>query len=60
MASTQIAHPTAGDLDLAVEVLTLADDTEQVLVTWLPADEATAARLDALMAPPHLRVVARG
>jgi transcriptional regulator with XRE-family HTH domain len=57
----QIAHPTAGDLDLAVEVLTLADDTEQVLVTWLPGDESTAARLDALTSPPHqLRVVGRG
>jgi transcriptional regulator with XRE-family HTH domain len=55
----QFAHPTAGDLELAVEVLALADDTEQVLVTWLAADDATAARLDALLAPPHLRVVGR-
>ncbi len=58
--SKQIAHPTAGDLDLLVEVLAIADDSEQVLVSWLPGDEATAARLDALLAPPHLRVVGRG
>jgi transcriptional regulator with XRE-family HTH domain len=55
-----IAHPTVGDLDLVVEVLAVADDSEQVLVTWLPADDVTAARLDAVVAPPHLRVVGRG
>jgi len=56
----QITHPTAGDLDLLVEVLAITDDTEQVLVTWLPADDVTAARLDGLVAAPHLRVVGRG
>jgi transcriptional regulator with XRE-family HTH domain len=56
----QVAHPVAGDLDLSVEVLALTDDSEQVLVTWLAADEATATRLDALVAPPQLRVVGRG
>ena len=56
----RITHPTAGDLELAVEVLGLPDDTAQSLVTWLPGDAATAARLDALLAPPHLRVVADG
>jgi len=55
-----ITHPVAGDLDLTVEVLAIADDSEQVLVTWLPADDVTAARLDAVVAPPHLRVVGRG
>ena len=61
-ATTHLAHPTAGELRLAVEVLGLVDDTEQVLVTWLPADAATADRLDALMTQPHLRIVdgARG
>ena len=55
-----ITHPAAGDLDLTVEVLAIADDSEQVLVTWLPADDVTAARLDAVVAPPYLRVVGRG
>lgn len=55
-----IAHPTAGDLDLLVEVLAVADDSEHVLVTWLPADDVTVARLDAILASPHLRVVGRG
>jgi transcriptional regulator with XRE-family HTH domain len=55
-----IAHPTAGDLELAVEVLALADDSEQVLVTWLPADDATATRLETLVAPPQPLRVVRG
>jgi transcriptional regulator with XRE-family HTH domain len=55
-----IAHPTAGDLELAVEMLALADDSEQVLVTWLPADDATATRLETLVAPPQPLRVVRG
>jgi transcriptional regulator with XRE-family HTH domain len=55
-----VAHPTAGDLDLVVEVLAIADDSEQVLVTWLPADDATATRLEALVAPPQQLRVVRG
>lgn len=58
--TTHLAHPTAGDLHLAVEVLSLVDDTEQVLVSWLPADADTAASLDALTSQPHLRIVDGG
>jgi transcriptional regulator with XRE-family HTH domain len=54
-----VAHPVVGDLDLVVEVLVVSDETEQVLVTWLAADDVTAARLDALANAPHLRVVGR-
>ena len=41
-----LAHPEVGDLAIAYEVLDVADDSGQQLVTWLPADDATAARLD--------------
>lgn len=44
-----IVHPTAGDLRIDYEVLLLADDSDQRLITWLPADEATAEALDRLI-----------
>ena len=44
--TTRLAHPDIGHLRLNYEVLLLADDVdEQRLVTWLPADEATALAL---------------
>lgn len=59
----RLAHPELGVLHLAYEVMTLADDDEQRLVTWLPADDRTATALDGLAAssapssPARLRVV---
>ena len=44
----RLAHPLVGDLDLTYEVLDLADDTDQQLVTWMAADDVTAARLATL------------
>ena len=44
--TTQIVHPDFGRLRLNYEVLLLADDVdEQRLITWLPADDATARAL---------------
>jgi transcriptional regulator with XRE-family HTH domain len=44
--ATRIAHPDLGPLHLHYEVLLLADDVdEQRLITWLPADDATALAL---------------
>jgi transcriptional regulator with XRE-family HTH domain len=41
--TAQIAHPDLGRLRLNYEVLLLPDDDdEQRLITWLPADDATA------------------
>jgi len=60
----RLQHPSAGELRLACEVLAVAGTDGQHLVTWLPADDATATRLDALVAdevatsPPRLRLVA--
>jgi hypothetical protein len=54
-----LTHPEVGDLAIAYEVLDLADDSGQQLITWLPADGATATRLDALTGAPHLRLVER-
>jgi transcriptional regulator with XRE-family HTH domain len=53
----RIAHPLVGDLDVAYEVLALADDTDQQVVTWMAADDVTAARLESLVGPPRLRLV---
>jgi transcriptional regulator with XRE-family HTH domain len=59
----RLRHPDAGDMRLAYDVLALPDDGEQRLVTWLPADEATGAALQVLLAdtppasPAQLRVV---
>jgi transcriptional regulator with XRE-family HTH domain len=62
--TTRLAHPDIGELRLNYEVLLLADDVdEQRLVTWLPADEATALALaragDAAVptSPAQLRVI---
>jgi transcriptional regulator with XRE-family HTH domain len=60
--STQIAHPDLGRLHLDYEVLLLPDDVDaQRLITWLPADDATAAALagDAAVptSPAQLRVI---
>jgi transcriptional regulator with XRE-family HTH domain len=62
--TTRLAHPDIGQLRLNYEVLLLADDVdEQRLVTWLPADEATAVALaragDAAVptSPAQLRVI---
>jgi transcriptional regulator with XRE-family HTH domain len=62
--TTRIAHPDIGELRLNYEELLLADDVdEQRLVTWLPADDATAAALarvgDAAVptSPAQLRVI---
>lgn len=42
----RVVHPAFGGLRFNYEVLLLADDVdEQRLVTWLPADDATAAAL---------------
>ena len=44
--TTQIVHPDLGRLRLHYEVLLLPDDVdEQRLITWLPADDATALAL---------------
>lgn len=44
--STRIGHPVLGHLNLDYEVLLLPDDVdEQRLITWLPADDATATAL---------------
>jgi hypothetical protein len=59
-STKRLAHPEVGDLDLDVEVLELPDDGGQQLISWLPADEATAARLRVLTGPPHLRLVEPG
>ncbi len=57
-------HPDLGRLHLDYEVLLLPDDVdEQRLVTWLPADDATALTLartrDTAVptSPAQLRVV---
>ena len=55
-------HPDHGRLSIHYEVMTLADDTGQQLITWLPADEATARVIDrdrrgAPVSPAQLRVV---
>jgi transcriptional regulator with XRE-family HTH domain len=59
----RFAHPTAGELRVAFEVLLLPDDGDQRLLTWLPADEITAVALATLVgeplptSPARLRVV---
>jgi hypothetical protein len=40
-------HPRLGELHFYYEVLLLPDDVDQQrLITWLPADNATARTLD--------------
>jgi transcriptional regulator with XRE-family HTH domain len=55
----RLAHPEAGQLRLAYEILELPDPDEQRLIVHLPADTLTAAALDQLTArqPNALRVV---
>ena len=62
--TTHIAHPDIGRLRLNYEVLLLPDDVdEQRLITWLPADEATAIALTRISdtavptSPAQLRVI---
>lgn len=60
-----LSHPDLGDLRIAFETLSLADDAEQQLVTWLPADGRTEAAFDTLgtaapTSPAQLRVVGEG
>ena len=55
-----IVHPDVGDLRLVVEVLHVADESDQSLISWLAADEATEAALDTIVTGgrrPNLRVV---
>jgi transcriptional regulator with XRE-family HTH domain len=41
----RIVHPAVGELHITFETLLLADDAYLRLITWLPADEATATGL---------------
>ena len=54
--TTGLHHPELGALRFDFEALLVGDVPEQRLVTWLPADERTAAALEPT-APPRLRVV---
>jgi hypothetical protein len=56
----RLAHPEAGQLRLAYEILELPDPDEQRLIVHLPADDPTSAALDQLAKrqPGALRVVA--
>ena len=59
----RLVHPDVGELSIAFEALDLPDGGGQRLVTWLPADDATAAAIrfavtdNAAASPPNLRVV---
>ena len=61
--TVRLRHPEAGELRLTYEALAVADADSQRLIAWLPADDATAVRLDALLdehvvtSPPRLRLV---
>ncbi|OXR40803.1 hypothetical protein B7C42_07087 [Nocardia cerradoensis] len=56
---SRMDHPEAGPLRLAYERLDLSADDDQYIQVQLPADEATAAALDALLGrrPGGLRAV---
>jgi len=58
--TTRLTHPEVGDLDLAREVLGLAEDGGQQLVTWSPADDASQRRLATITGPRRLRLVEPG
>lgn len=45
----ELLHPVVGRVSIDYEVLRLADDTDQRLVTYLPADEASSQALHALV-----------
>jgi transcriptional regulator with XRE-family HTH domain len=59
----RLVHPDAGELRVAYEVLLLPDEDEQRLISWLPADEQSAAVMARLLeiaepvSPARLRVV---
>jgi hypothetical protein len=62
----RVEHPDLGPLRVAVETMTVSDGSDQRLVTWLPADDATAAAFAGLaggdpaetpVSPAVLRVV---
>jgi hypothetical protein len=62
--TTRIVHPDIGQLRLNYEVLLLADDVDELrLITWLPADDSTAAALAGAdgnavpSSPAQLRVI---
>jgi transcriptional regulator with XRE-family HTH domain len=46
----RLEHPTGGRLTVDVEALLLPEPVERLLVTYLPADDASAAVLDRLVA----------
>jgi transcriptional regulator with XRE-family HTH domain len=54
-----LAHPEMGELHLAYEILELPEADAQRLVVYLPADDATSAKLDRLSGrqPGALRAV---
>ena len=54
----RMQHPTAGPVRLAYETLELSADDDQRIITYLPADEASAAALRGLHEHPPLRLVA--
>jgi transcriptional regulator with XRE-family HTH domain len=65
-AELRVVHPDLGPLHVAVETMTVSDGSDQRLVTWLPADDATAAAFAGLaggdpaetpVSPAVLRVV---
>jgi transcriptional regulator with XRE-family HTH domain len=59
----RLVHPDAGEIRVAYEVLLLPDENEQRLISWLPADEQSAAVMSRLLSlgeavsPARLRVV---
>ena len=54
---TLLRHPDHGELRLQFETLQLPSDGDQRLISWFPADEASAAGLRAATHPAPLRVV---
>jgi hypothetical protein len=58
-----LLHPDVGELSIVSEALDLPDGGGQRLITWLPADDATANAIrfvvteTAAASPPKLRVV---
>lgn len=46
-----ILHPVAGEMNLRYQALLLPDESHRRLVTYVPADEATAQALDDLITP---------
>jgi transcriptional regulator with XRE-family HTH domain len=52
-------HPVGGELNLRYQALLLPDESHRSLVSYLPADEATATALDRLVAPEPARTPLR-